>query len=185
MYDQDLSMNLSQHLFDIQCSKRCWLAYSGTICNSFGGAAQYIQKVTQAHTPPSNTLATQGFNNCGIPPSQAVSEAADLTLPSPGVKPNHPGGDIGMGNAAAIDLNQVPAHPVETLNHGIQIFAAQELKVEQEKTNRSLLDIKTVLENMNQVLVGTQNSMAKVNWSSVCWLWRASLIRMLIASKGT
>jgi precorrin-6B methylase 1 len=114
--------------------------------------ARYIHQSAHAHYTTQNNLKT------GVEPTRVPAPPASESLSSPS-----------QGDACNSETERASAvissTAASTVSPGISShrYATEELKRGQEESNRLLLSIRNVLENLNQVMIGTQHSMARVS----------------------
>ncbi|KAG8695144.1 hypothetical protein FRC08_008009 [Ceratobasidium sp. 394] len=151
MFDADLSMNLSQHLFNIQFER-----YLRQVADGNPSAPATIPQAGDVNMNNSDTADPPGVHN-GIPESNRehgdrdalTIETAGLesTQESPAVCPRDHASKLSVATRNTIELLE----PIRTESN--QDFAPL-LKIGLDDTNKLLADLK-------QVLIGTQQSMAR------------------------
>jgi hypothetical protein len=115
-------------------------------------AARYIHQSAHAHYTTQNNLTI------GVEPTRASAPPASEPLSSPSQ-----GDECDTETERASGV--ISSTAASMVSPGISSHrpAVEELKCVQEESNRLLLSIRNALENLNQVMIGTQHSMARVS----------------------
>ncbi|KAG8702543.1 hypothetical protein FRC08_003417 [Ceratobasidium sp. 394] len=154
MFDADLSMKLSQHLFDIQFER--YLHQVADEDRSAPVATSRVEEMNSNHSDRGNSDAGSDVSVDVPPPVIQSSTATRLTV-----------------EQTECVLSEPQPNPTELLKIGL------------EDTKQLLVGIGSTLENVNRVLIRTQQGMAKgFNAMSGCHHNRALCSHVLLNAKG-
>ncbi|KAG9085521.1 hypothetical protein FRC06_003566, partial [Ceratobasidium sp. 370] len=140
MFDADLSMRLSQHLFDIQFER-----YLRQVADGNSSALMMSSQARNANMNESDGAEPPGMQNDSLESTRVQGDRDVLTTGT-------------TGSGSIYGSTEVQFEPQQSL--------AEVLKIGLENTNKVLGEMRDGLEGVKQVMIVTQQSMARDrNWS--------------------